>query len=249
MGRLNLKVIGHGGAFDYNMPNSSFLVETAYGKWLVDCGYNIFSTLKKMETNKEIDISTIRNIFITHMDDDHIGSLKTLLYYRYFILNEFTNIYCSPEIQAELNYYLKDINKESANGEFISAKICNVIPITTLKNTMFDFIVKTTTAIHHTPTSGVMFIDNKYKTAIWISGDTIASKDIMSEVVNTLKEYSIKEVILLHDFSYWDEPKLNVHACNTNINCEYNKEFKNMLIYYHNKEKVHVSYTNIPMEV
>jgi len=104
-GLRNILVIGDGGAFDTEKTNSSFLINENV---LFDCGYNVFAKLREYEKNDDMFIRRINHIVISHIDDDHMGSLKSLLYYRYFIHGLSTEVICGLEVEE----YLSNINKK-----------------------------------------------------------------------------------------------------------------------------------------
>jgi len=244
MNKLSLKIIGTGGAFDTELTNSSFIVSTPISKWLIDCGYNVFSKLKELEIEDNNIIKDLNYIFITHMDDDHIGGLKSLMYYRYFIYGKTTEIFVGSDVYNDMCDYInvKEFNK-SANGKDDSGKIkfkyANIVNINKLNfiadaiDAETNLIISTTKCIHHLPSNGILFMIPNNE-AIWISGDTTASKELMLEITERIQDNEIKKVLFLHDYSFWDNPDENVHACETNIKQEYTIDFISKLRYYHN---------------
>ena len=99
-----IEVIGVGGAFSHELGNASVLVwdNLLQSAVLFDCGYTIFSDLRKKETKEKRNIiSNIDSVFISHLHDDHYGSLGTLLEYRFWALGKSTKV-TSPVPFAEL---------------------------------------------------------------------------------------------------------------------------------------------------
>ncbi len=78
---IDLKFIGTGGAFNYRQGNSSAIAEVRGKKLLIDCGHTVFPELMRREL-----IAEIEGLLITHLHDDHVGSLSTLLFYHYYVL-------------------------------------------------------------------------------------------------------------------------------------------------------------------
>lgn len=76
---MEIKFIGVGGAFDSAYGNSSAIITVNGVKILVDCGHTVFPTL-----NINGLVSAPDYVLITHLHDDHVGGLSSLLYYRYF---------------------------------------------------------------------------------------------------------------------------------------------------------------------
>lgn len=69
-----LKFIGTGGIFDYEIGNSSMIININQSNILVDCGYTVYAMLEERNLIKEIDY-----ILITHLHGDHIGSIHPLI--------------------------------------------------------------------------------------------------------------------------------------------------------------------------
>ena len=224
--------IGNGGAFDYNKTNSSFLINLTNEKYplylLFDCGNNVFAKLRKMEVEQNIEIiKNIDYVFISHFDDDHDGSLKTLGYYRYFVLGKTTNILCNP-LSSELAERLKGINKKIIFGKFSPAEIFNFVDnLNDTKNNIGFKVIKGT---HHTEAYGLLIgkvLSGVFNNFVYISGDTKVNentRDIIENVKATIAHaeyYKLtKDIALLqksykifHDYSHWDSYDQQSHTC------------------------------------
>ena len=228
--KMKVTCIGSGGAFDYEEPNSSFVCERGIGTpdykcILIDCGYNIFSELRK---NYEELLNSITHIYITHMDDDHIGSLKTLLYYRHFMTDAPTVTIVTPtdiQLRDNLRLYLSDINKTYKGSEFTYSV---VFKWTDSYNTLER--ITQMKAIHHITCYGILIKEKHSKSGVLISGDSKATsrfEDAVKGVVNPL---------VFLDYSNWNAPSRNVHACKADTEIEYSEEFRKKAIFYHNKD-------------
>lgn len=76
---LDFRFIGTGGAFDLAYGNSAGLLTLGGHKVLVDCGHTVYPRLRQLGLVDWPDY-----VLPTHLHDDHVGSLSTLLYHRYF---------------------------------------------------------------------------------------------------------------------------------------------------------------------
>lgn len=89
-----LNFLGRGSAFNTEEGNTSAYIKYGDKLLLIDCGESIFERIKRrrlLENSKEI------TILITHLHSDHIGSLSSLIFYCYYILNKKVSIiYPSP---------------------------------------------------------------------------------------------------------------------------------------------------------
>lgn len=100
---LKIKFLGTGGAFEVHLGHSSAIVEHNGARFLIDCGGVIFSRLVALDLVKELD-----GVIITHLHDDHVGSLSSLvLYYQIVLQKGRLKIYTpTTEFEALLNGFL-----------------------------------------------------------------------------------------------------------------------------------------------
>ena len=110
---MELKFIGKGSCFNFDRGNNS-----AYMKWgennesmlLIDCGCNI---CEKIVRNNLLDGVNNLYIAITHLHDDHSGSLGQLIDYCYYVKNIIVNLIFPPQdtIEVMLSTKMISINK------------------------------------------------------------------------------------------------------------------------------------------
>ena len=230
-----LQIIGSGGAFDTKKINSSFLFKAKENSLLYDCGYNVFSELKRLEDDDENIIKNINTIIISHDDDDHYGSVKSLIYYRYFILGLQTTIIAPVDVLS----YLNKVNHEYKNNINTPSKIITMQPIE--DNNMFLvlsdlFPVKTlfVKGMHHVESYGIIFSFSNV--VVGISGDSKANSKFEKSLFSIASRIEGVEILLFQDFSYFDDPTRQVHACATDCKTEFSKEYRDLAISYHNAE-------------
>lgn len=78
---MEIKFLGTGGAFDHAYGNSAAWVTLGGKHLLVDCGNTVYHALRKTNLADHIDY-----LLITHLHDDHVGSLcTTILHHRYLL--------------------------------------------------------------------------------------------------------------------------------------------------------------------
>jgi len=68
---------------------------------------------------------------------------------------------------------------------------------------------------------------------LYISGDTKALEKAQNEVLRLSKG---KRLLAFHDYSNWNVPSRNVHACKSDMVAEYTREYRDNLIHYHTGE-------------
>ena len=123
MKEQSLRFLGRDSGF--GKENNSTYIEHENKFFLIDCGFTVFSQLKeKFDFNKYDEI----NVIITHLHNDHAGTLSQFILYLYFIYNkkinvitnckrikEFLDITGTPEdayILKKENEYIKFIKTE-----------------------------------------------------------------------------------------------------------------------------------------
>ncbi len=226
---IRIKQLGNGGAFDYKLTNSSFLIETLEESYLLfDCGYSVYAELRKQDESKEIDLNKLKYIYISHMDDDHIGSLKTLIYYMFFILNKRVHIIAYGSVFKELKAYLADIDSVVQNGVKIKDSLFNMLEIPFNDCLVLDsFNIYPTFTNHFKPCYGLKF-KLRDKSYFVISGDTKA----YHALIPVLRDYNLK--FAFHDFSNWNCVGSQVHCCEEDYNSIYDASIRMKIIKYHN---------------
>lgn len=232
--KLKVEAIGTGGAFDTELINSSFYITMNNDSGvLVDCGYNVFPHLKE---HRHDILENLDSVVITHLDDDHVGSLKSLLYYRYFILGKTTCLRYPPGLELDMAVFLPK-NEEMVDGVYVKADIYEYLPLREFKDfggkasiESFAFAIE---GIHHVKSYGYVFgtVDGAM---VAISGDTKANP-IFEHTVNKISNvFNIQEEYILHDYSFFNDPLKNPHACESDLSDKYSIEFIGKLNFYHN---------------
>ena len=94
---MELNFVGTGSAFSGDVNNSAYFIKDK-NLFLIDCGENVFATLKSSKLLDKIDNVYV---FITHTHSDHIGSLSTLAFYMNYAKNSKLNILTSQNYEIE----------------------------------------------------------------------------------------------------------------------------------------------------
>jgi len=77
---MNIQFLGTGGAFDFEYFNSSAIIHHRGEHILIDCGNRIYSRLRELKLAGLPDA-----VVITHLHDDHAGSLVSLIAHRIYV--------------------------------------------------------------------------------------------------------------------------------------------------------------------
>lgn len=242
---IKIKQLGNGGAFDYKSTNSSFLIDTGKDSYfLFDCGTNVFAELRKQHDEGEIDLSKLKYVYISHMDDDHVGSLKSLIYYMYYAFGKRLQVISVGnedrrlDVYGPLCSYTDDIDGFVENDEKIIDDLFNMIPIGFKQTFKVDgFSITPLETKHFKACYGLIFKltpniqhdqigDPKGDKIFLISGDTRANAAARDQLDKTAVKFAF------HDFSNWDVPGSQTHCCATDFNSKY-KLIKDKIIKYH----------------
>ena len=231
---VEISFLGIGGAFDLKEKNSSVIIKTSSGTVLIDCGYSIYQELRNKNFIKNIDY-----IFITHCHEDHIGSLSTLIYHKFFTQKQPVKIECIPSLKPKLEMYLNDVCGQ-AEGSFIINSNGGI-----LYEDLNMIIHKIETTDHHfkdLPSSGFVFNFKKGGENLFL----IYSGDINTPITGIIKEKNpelyeslIKcpeNVFVLHESTSKDYPPFYPH-CDYKKLEEETKTFPNIYLYHHSEEE------------
>jgi len=241
---MKIKQLGNGGGLDIDQTNSSFLIELATNDYLLfDCGYNIMSALVKLDEDPldDFKLKYLNKVYISHVHDDHIGNLSTLIYHRYFKLGLITNIMAHNTVYDDLSFIIDNHNSELKSGVSIYATMIET------KNDKLSLGSKTNRyfieAYHPGSNCYGLLVTQQGSKSLYISGDTKALTNIENMVSQI--EPDADNIIMYHDFSTWNAPTRNVHACESDISVEYSSDFSSKLIKYHSGEDFDSSWLDL----
>lgn len=97
---MQIKFLGTGGAFDVDYLNSAAKLHFREKHILIDCGFTVFPTLVHKNLIQRVD-----HIILTHLHNDHCGSLATLLLYKHIIEKKPRPIILYPSEQFKQQLY------------------------------------------------------------------------------------------------------------------------------------------------
>ncbi|MFI5135346.1 MAG: MBL fold metallo-hydrolase [Chitinophagales bacterium] len=182
---MEIKFLGTGGAFDSEYGNSAALVRCNGKTFLIDCGFTTFATLKQFDLFGKIDF-----VLITHLHNDHTGSLvNTLLYY-------FLHVHRGEKMKVI--YPTKKFKKQLSR--FLSIALMNAddfvewVPLKSVKEVQcID-----TFGLHVEEYQTYSYIFREAKEVMVFSGD-IGDGDF---IFRKLKKKKIKSAIVFHELVF-----------------------------------------------
>ena len=190
---MEIKFVGTGGAFEHTLTNSSAIVRLSEVNFLIDCGHSVFPKLATLGLLESID-----GVLITHLHDDHVGSLSTLILYHQIILDKGRlKVYTGSERGREelrqfLSHSLGDVSKRADLR--LATEITGVTPIDTFGR--------------HVPgmqTFGYCFTDGK--ASIAYSGDNGDADFFLSEISNL----ALPQLRVFHEMCYFEGLRAHPH--------------------------------------
>lgn len=101
---MKIEFLGTGGAFDVDYGNSAALLQVNQHTILLDCGFTVYTALRQKQRLEQID-----SILLTHLHNDHSGSLANLLLHFQFFIPEKRPVLLYPEekFRKELLEFLR----------------------------------------------------------------------------------------------------------------------------------------------
>ncbi|GAB3529191.1 hypothetical protein GCM10027443_08030 [Pontibacter brevis] len=127
---MQIKFLGTGGAFDTDYRNSAAVLEFRGINLLIDCGFTVFPTLVEKNLTQKID-----HIILTHLHNDHCGSLANLLLYKHIVEKSKRPVilYPSEQFKQQLYQFLQiQVKEPDKYAEFVPLdQVEGIIPIDT----------------------------------------------------------------------------------------------------------------------
>jgi hypothetical protein len=189
---MKIKFIGTGGAFEPQYGNSAALLDFQDKILLIDAGFTVYGRLVELDCWQQPDY-----ILLTHLHNDHCGSLANILLHRYYFgQNSKTTILYQTEafrqqIETLLAIQLKD-----------PKKYADFVPVSSLAGLQ----VLDTFGKHSEGFQSYSFIFEENAVRLVYSGD-LREAGFLFAHLNTLPQLS---TTVFHDITF--HPKNDGHA-------------------------------------
>lgn len=184
---MKIKFLGTGGAFENEFGNSSAFITLDNENILLDCGYAVYPVLKEKSLIEQLDA-----VIITHLHNDHVGSLSNLIFHHHFFVpNKRLKFYYPTEDYRNhvIEFLSFSLGKPEKYVDFLSMS----------EHPNLNFI---DTFGMHVPEMHTFayIIENKTEMLIY-SGDLNNPKVIFDFLE---EKKSVKKVTIFHEISYND---------------------------------------------
>jgi hypothetical protein len=212
----------------------SFLIQAGGTNLLFDCGFDVFpKLLSDSEVLRSIDV-----VFISKMHDRYMGSLRSLLKYKFDNFGQITKVIASGSVREWLLNYLSDrgfygISKRKGNWAEVMA--------VTMYATMAPGVsLYPTKGWGDTPTYGLYISEHNSSgsvSIVGVSGPTRAVPDF-ENAYNVLRSMRkpVCQFTLLHDLGGAGAPSMDVHAYKDELKGSYSDDFISKLSFYNCKQ-------------
>lgn len=197
---MNIRFLGTGGAFDAHLGNSAAWVELNGLHILLDCGHSVYERLRSSNLADSIDY-----ILLTHMHDDHVGSLSTTILHHKHMMQ--------PPRKARILY------PDTPHGNLMRERLTTYLAFSLLQPESYvEFMpLKTVPGITEIDTTGhhvgdmisfgFMFEDSDQR--IVYSGD-LGTPRLLFDVIDRLPDDG-KNLRLFHEVSFYATNGVHTH--------------------------------------
>lgn len=219
---MEIKFLGRGSAHNVEEGNTSAYFLDNNELFLIDCGEDAFSKLKKKDL---LDNSSKIHILLTHTHSDHIGSIGSLITYCYYKLNKTVNIILSKNENHELEV------KRVLDGFAVKSNMYNIVYPDIYENAYETFksinYIKTE---HSALLSCFGIIFETKEGSIFYSGDT-SEIDLIKVLLKKPKKFYRMYLDMC------DDPDNAVHMYIEDLNEVVPDNFKNRVYVMHFNSK------------
>lgn len=182
---MKIRFLGFGGAFDTHLTNSSALVSHSGIHTLIDCGHSVFPFL-----NNSGAINLIDQVVLTHLHDDHVGSLSALAIFYSMVLKK-----------GPLQIFVATPEFESQIRKLLAVSLINIdryANIRLLSEAKGEISAIDTQNLHMEGLLSFSYVFREENQAVVYSGD-LGDCDFLLEKIEKM---GLSEVLVFHELSF-----------------------------------------------
>lgn len=181
---MQIKFLGTGGAFDTDYLNSAAVLAFRGIHLLIDCGFTVFPALVKKNL-----VQKVSHILLTHLHNDHSGSLANLLLYKSIVEHSkpLVILYPSEHFKQQIVKFLELQVKDPE-------KYATFVPL----EQFADITAVNTFGLHSESLQSYAYIFDEEETRIVYSGDLGKPEALFDK----LSKLPPKRTCVFHDISF-----------------------------------------------
>ncbi|MGI8905226.1 MAG: MBL fold metallo-hydrolase [Candidatus Sumerlaeaceae bacterium] len=190
---MMIRFLGVGGAFSPELGSSAAVVDTGLGTYtLIDAGCSTYGDLCRTHW-----IDRITHIIVTHLHDDHVGSLGSIINHRYHVDKSPVTLVFPPWLREPLLTLLRlqrtsdpienFLKLQQLNGEANQVGSTHIQPVNT-------------TGLHQENMPSSAYVFQGPDSTVAYSGD-LADPDV---VFDALSDSDKPSTVVFHDVSFAD---------------------------------------------
>jgi ribonuclease BN (tRNA processing enzyme) len=192
---MTIQFIGTGGAFDLEEGNSAALITIVGKRILLDCGNTVYSALRKKNAANGIDY-----VLLTHLHDDHVGSVSTFIFHQKFVEQRRSQVLYPNELfKHELLGFLRFSQQDPTEHS-------DFLPLTAFPAPAKIGYIDTTNSHFEGMTTFAYYFEDETELLVF-SGDT-GNPNI---VYDFLENYPIngKRIRVFHELTFFEAVKVH----------------------------------------
>lgn len=191
---IRIQFVGTGGAFDVAQGNSAAWIEFKGKNILLDCGYSVYPRLREKGIVSRVDY-----LLLTHLHDDHAGSLSTLIFHNTHVENKRSAIlYPTADFGDHLYQYLTFSQQKPENHS-------DFLPLWQFPGRGISFIETTNMHVPGMQTFAYIFEDEE---EILIYSGDMGNPTLIAKYLN--ENPSTKKIRIFHEMTFY--PNISAHC-------------------------------------
>jgi ribonuclease BN (tRNA processing enzyme) len=198
--KFKLEFLGLGGCFNVELGNTSaFFKDEQQNLFLIDCGWDVFPKLIKYRL---LDDTNRVYIFITHLHDDHVGSLASLVFYVRYVLDKRVTVFNPTNNLLSFMCILGSLNSAS----FMIRKKGSIIRND--DSTILEYEFVETVHVEEITSYSLIIRNKTFPQTIYYSGD---SKLLFNKHISLDSIQNLDDIEIYQDVNFETENVENVH--------------------------------------
>ncbi|WP_211747327.1 MBL fold metallo-hydrolase [Paenibacillus sp. Marseille-Q4541] len=217
---MQIKFLGTGDMFSFEQDHNSAMVEYANTRLIIDFPESNSKVLHKLG----IPLSDVRDVFITHLHDDHINGLQQLGYYAQVFGNHKPTLYIHEQLVEPLWCTLEPGMKYTVSGEKSLEDYFDIVPLQ--EGVLFSIggISYEMTRTQHVP--GMISCGLLARGYFYYSGDSVMDRELLLDTHEDVK-------LILHE-CHMQDVTINSHTSLSDIEAlPESIQEKILLMHYH----------------